>query len=400
MFKAFRAVMVFALIATISLMSTALGQDRTDVCIVFDIGGRGDLSFNDMAALGGDNVANANGLELVEVQSASEADYLPNLRTLSRGGTCAIIAAIGFLLTDAVIEVAGEFPDENYAIVDGFIPDIDNVVSVLFTEETGSALVGAVAALVNGVVAPEGSAGGAGIVLGIEIPVLWKFECGYKGGVRWVDNGQDAGVFDISSEVASKATPVPFVYTGSFSDPALGQSAAEAQLAQGTQVIYNVAGAVGLGMITAVADAGRALGRDTGPPFAIGVDASQDYLEGGGFVLASMMKRVDRGVEIAAQSAIDGEFQGGIQTLGLAEGGISVSNEDDFNTFIQFGIDAGIIDPDDQSVLLGRHTGLRSLFADQFAVVADLQSQIEGGDITVVAAQDQETIDACRAAYD
>ena len=230
--------------------------------------------------------------------------------------------------------------------------------------------------------------------------MLWKFECGYKGGVRWVDNGQDAGMFDISSEVASKATPVPFVYTGSFSDPALGQSAAEAQLAQGTQVIYNVAGAVGLGMITAVADAGRALGRDTGPPFAIGVDASQDYLEGGGFVLASMMKRVDRGVEIAAQSAIDGEFQGGIQTLGLAEGGISVSNEDDFNTFIQFGIDAGIVDPDDQSVLLGRHTGLRSLFADQFAVVADLQSQIEGGDITVVAAQDQETIDACRAAYD
>ena len=401
MFKAIRAVLILVLIATIGLMTTVLGQNRIDVCIVFDIGGRGDLSFNDMAALGGSNVADANGLNLVEVQSASEADYLPNLRTLSRSGTCVIILAIGFLLTDAVIEVAGEFPDESYAIVDGFIPDYDNVVSVLFTEETGSALVGALAALVNGIVAPEGSAGGAGIVLGIEIPVLWKFECGYKAGVRWVDNNFDNSVFDLtSSAVTLLSTPIPWVYTGSFSDPALGQSAAEAQLAQGTQVIYNVAGAVGLGMITAVADSGRALGQDTGPPFAIGVDASQDYLEGGGFVLASMMKRVDRGVEIAAQSAIDGSFQGGIQTLGLTEGGISVSNEDDFITFIQFGVDAGIIDPDDQGVLLSRHRTLRNRFRDEFSQVAELQRLIEGQNIIVPNAGDQESIDACRGAYD
>ncbi len=399
MFKAFRAVLVVALAVTISLMSTAQGQ-TTDLCVVFDIGGRGDLSFNDMGAKGAQEAADANGLTVVEVQSNSEADYLPNLRTLSRGGTCVIIVAVGFLLTDAIVAVAGEFPDQNYAIVDGFVPDVDNVQSVLFQEQDGSALVGALAASINSRVAPEGSAGGAGIVLGIEIPVLWKFECGYKAGVRWVDNGEDNSVFDISSGAADRSTPIPFVYTGSFSDPALGQSAGEAQLAQGTQIIYNVAGAVGRGMITAVANAGRALGRETGPPFAIGVDADQDWVEGGGFVVASMMKRVDTGVAAAAQSAVDGTFQGGLSFLGLAEGGISVSTPEDFDTFLQFGIDAGEINADDRDVLFGRHTGLRELFRDEFVHVAELQALIEDGTVTVPNAQDQETIDACRAALD
>jgi len=240
--KALRAVLVVAVVAAIGLFSSsvipALGQG-TQLCIVFDIGGRGDLSFNDMAALGGSRAAAQFGLQLVEQQSATEADYLPNLRTLSEAGNCALIVGIGFLLSDAVTAVADEFPDQKFAIIDGFVLK-DNVQAVLYTENTGSALVGALGALINQRVKPEGSAGGVGVVLGIEIPILWRFECGYKAGIRWVDSGFDNSVFDINNVVAKKTTPIPFVYTGSFNDPALGQSAAQAMLAQGATTIREV----------------------------------------------------------------------------------------------------------------------------------------------------------------
>lgn len=403
MSKAFRSLLVVALVATLGVMSSSLvpvmGQ-ANKLCIVFDIGGRGDLSFNDMAALGGSQAATEFGLQLVEQQSATEADYLPNLRTLSESGECVLVTAIGFLLSDAVTTVADEFPNQNFAIIDGFVLK-DNVQAILYQEHLGSALVGALGALINQRVAPQGSAGGVGVVLGIEIPILWRFECGYKAGVRWVDNGFNNGVFDISKPVAKKTTPLPFVYTGSFNDPALGQSAGEAQLAQGTQVIFNVAGLTGRGMITAVANAGRALSRETGPPYAIGVDADQDYLEGGGFVVASMMKRVDRGVFLAAEAAANGTFAGGITVLGLADGGISVSTLNDFETFLQLGVNAGEIKASDSTLLKGRAAANRDLFVNEFAKMNELQSAIAAGDVTVVDAfAGQETIDQCRAAYD
>lgn len=401
MLKALRAVLVVAVVAAIGLFSSsvipALGQGN-QLCIVYDVGGRGDLSFNDMAALGGGRAADQYGLQLVEQQSATEADYLPNLRTLSEAGTCVLIVGVGFLLSDAMAAVADEFPNQNYAIIDGFVLK-DNVQAVLYTENTGSALVGALGALINQRVKPEGSAGGVGVVLGIEIPILWRFECGYKAGIRWVDSGFDNSVFDINNIAAKKTTPIPFVYTGSFNDPALGQSAAEAMLAQGTQVIYNVAGLTGRGMITAVANAGRALSRETGPPYALGVDADQDYLEGGGFVVASMMKRVDQGVFLAAQDVATGTFAGGVRVLGLAEGGISVSTLDDFDAFLQLGIDAGEISANDRDVLFGRAQSNRALFTNEFAKVAELQGLIASGAVTVHDAFG-EGIEQCRLAYD
>ncbi len=401
MFRALRAVMVVSLIVTVSLLSLDIGHGRMpEICIVFDVSGRGDLGINDMAAFGGQNVAIANGLNLIEVQSNSAANYVPNLNTLSQRGSCVLIAAVGFLLTDAVIQVAASFPNQKYAIVDGVVPNTDNVISVVFREEDGSALVGALAALVNKRFVSGGSAGGVGIVLGIEIPVLWKIECGFKAGVRWVDNGQDNSVFDLGNTPGNKSTPIPFVYTGSFSDPALGHSAAEAQLAQGVQVIYNAAGGTGLGMIAAVANAGRALGHEAGPPFAIGAESDQDYLEGGGFVLASMMKRVDRGIEMVVQSVVEGNFQGGLISLGLSESGISISTEGDFDTFVQIGINAGFITRGVVNANFARFLEQRSLFVDEFETISTLQDLIEDGIISVPSALDQETIDTCRAAYD
>jgi basic membrane protein A len=317
-------------------------KPKGTIYVIYDIGGRGDLSFNDMAYLGASRAAKDFGLGLKEVQSKTQDDYVPNLRAVAKSGDAVIAVAVGFLMTDAVKQVSQEFPNVKFAIIDGYIPDRPNVLSVLFREHEGSALVGALAALT----AYYYNCTKVGIVLGMEIPVLWKFEIGYAYGVRWAERfikqkfGKDVK-FDIL-----------YVYTGSFNDPAKGKQAAEVMLAQGVCVIYQAAGATGLGVFEAVAEAGKKAGRTMGPPFAIGVDADQDYIKPG-FILASMMKRVDVGVYTAAKMAVEGSFKGGVLELGIKEGGISVSTLDDLSQFLEIGIKAGAVkESDAQNIII------------------------------------------------
>ncbi|ABL87654.1 nucleoside-binding protein [Pyrobaculum islandicum DSM 4184] len=320
-----------------------------NVYVVYDIGGRGDLSFNDMAYLGASKAAKDFGLGLKEVQSRTQDDYVPNLRAAARSGDAALIVAVGFLMTDAVKQVSQEYPNVKFAIVDGYVPDRTNVVSILYRENEGSALVGALAALT----AYYFNCTKVGIVLGMEIPVLWKFEIGYAYGVRWAERyikqkfGKDTK-FDIL-----------YIYTGSFNDPAKGKQAAEVMLSQGVCVIYQAAGATGLGVFEAVAEAGRKAGKNMGPPFAIGVDADQDYIKPG-FILASMMKRVDVGVYTATKMAVEGTFKGGVLELGLKEGGVSVSTLDDLSQFLEIGIKAGAVRQEDAQKIIETVREMRS----------------------------------------
>jgi len=322
---------------------------RGNVYVIYDIGGRGDLSFNDMAYLGASRAAKDFGLGLKEVQSKTQDDYVPNLRAVAKSGDAVIAVAVGFLMTDAVKQVSQEFPTVKFAIIDGYIPDRPNVLSVLYRENEGSALVGALAALA----AYYHNCTRVGIVLGMEIPVLWKFEIGYAYGVRWAERyirqkfGKDVR-FDIL-----------YVYTGSFNDPAKGKQAAEVMLTQGVCVIYQAAGATGLGVFEAVAEAGRRAGRSMGPPFAIGVDADQDYIKPG-FILASMMKRVDVGVYEATKRVVEGTFQGGVLELGLKEGGVSVSTLDDLAQFLEIGIRAGAVKESDAQSIINAVKDMRS----------------------------------------
>lgn len=320
-----------------------------NVYVIYDIGGRGDLSFNDMAYLGASKAAKDFGLGLKEVQSRTQDDYVPNLRAAARSGDAALIVAVGFLMTDAVKQVSQEYPNVKFAIVDGYVPDRTNVVSILYRENEGSALVGALAALT----AYYFNCTKVGIVLGMEIPVLWKFEIGYAYGVRWAERyikqkfGKDTK-FDIL-----------YIYTGSFNDPAKGKQAAEVMLSQGVCVIYQAAGATGLGVFEAVAEAGRKAGKNMGPPFAIGVDADQDYIKPG-FILASMMKRVDVGVYTATKMAVEGTFKGGVLELGLKEGGVSVSTLDDLSQFLEIGIKAGAVRQEDAQKIIETVREMRS----------------------------------------
>jgi basic membrane protein A len=328
---------------------TQTTRPKGTIYVIYDIGGRGDLSFNDMAYLGASKAAKDFGLGLKEVQSKTQDDYVPNLRAVAKSGDAVIAVAVGFLMTDAVKQVSQEFPNIKFAIIDGYIPDRPNVLSVLYRENEGSALVGALAALA----AYYHNCTKVGIVLGMEIPVLWKFEIGYAYGVRWAERyikqrfGRDVR-FDIL-----------YVYTGSFNDPAKGKQAAEVMLTRGVCVIYQAAGATGLGVFEAVSEAGRRAGRSMGPPFAIGVDADQDYLKPG-FILASMMKRVDVGVYEATKRAVEGTFQGGVLELGLKEGGVSVSTLDDLTQFLEIGIRAGAVKESDAQNIINTVKEMRS----------------------------------------
>ncbi|MGK0549075.1 MAG: BMP family ABC transporter substrate-binding protein [Pyrobaculum sp.] len=328
---------------------TTQTPSKDNIYVIYDIGGRGDLSFNDMAYLGASKAAKDFGLGLKEVQSKTQDDYVPNLRAAARSGDAALVVAVGFLMTDAVKQVSQEYPNAKFAIIDGYIPDRPNVLSVLYRENEGSALVGALAALT----AYHFNCTKVGIVLGMEIPVLWKFEIGYAYGVRWAERY-------LSQKFGKNVKfDVLYIYTGSFNDPAKGKQAAEVMLAQGVCVIYQAAGATGLGVFEAVAEAGKKAGRNMGPPFAIGVDADQDYLKPG-FILASMMKRVDVGVYTAAKMAVEGNFKGGVLELGLKEGGVSVSTLSDLRQFIEIGVSAGAVRREDADKIVATVSDMRS----------------------------------------
>ncbi|NJE07517.1 BMP family ABC transporter substrate-binding protein [Thermococcus sp. M39] len=366
------------------------------IAIVYDVGGRGDLSFNDMAYLGASKAAKDFNLELKEVQSKQESDYLPNLRTLAQSGEYDLIIAVGFMMTDAVKQVADEFPNQKFAIVDGYIPDKPNVMSILFKENEGSALAGALAALI----AANDGKDKVGIVLGIEIPVLYKFEGGYRFGVAWAEDyyKQKTGK-DVNIDIL-------YTYTGSFTDPAKGKTATQAQLGQGAWVIYQVAGAVGLGVFDAIGEYLQSQGKDMGPPFAIGVDSAQDWIKPG-VIIASMMKRVDVGVYKAVESVVKGTFKGGIVELGLADGGVGLSTIDDvkemFNSL-----------PEDVKKKKLEELGFKSedeLFAKLeetrkqvpdwiWEAVKELEQKILSGEIKVPKAQNKEQIEAIRNAKD
>jgi basic membrane protein A and related proteins len=294
---------------------------------------------------------------------------------------------VGFLLTDAVTTVANEFPAQHFAIIDGNIPDKRNVLAIVFEEHQGSALVGALAAML----ATEFKAAAVGAVLGIEIPVLWKFECGYRFGVHWA--------LTAKRHTTADAVKVLATYTGSFNDPARGKTTTEVQLNQGAIVVYNVAGATGLGIFEAVEARGKAAGRQQGPPFAIGVDANQDYLKPG-FVVASMMKRVDVGVLTAARQAKEGTFQGGLLELGLHEGGMAVSKVEDLEQFLRLGIETGRVKAAEREQIVTQVQAMRqALPASIFAAVTELEEAIKQKQVNIPKPATAQEIEACRKQF-
>ena len=330
-----------------------LAKPALKIAVVSDVGGRGDMSFNDMAFKGGDDAEEDFGVKMVELISFVEADYVPNLRVAARDPDVELIVGVGFLLSEALASVAQEFPDKNFVGIDTYArfltPEpLPNLMDVVYEEHKGSAMVGALGALL----AAHYDKPHIGGVFGIEIPVLWKFEIGYKWGAKWaleewLPANKPEEAFDYTTDF------VLWTYTGTFSDITKGYAAAKPMYAKDAVTVYNIAGPLGIGLNQAVRDIAGPAGLEMGPPFWTGVDANQDWINPG-FVIASMMKRVDFGVYYTTKMVNDGTFRNAVQELGnvmtlgvgtevLGESmeGISVSTLAALDEFIEMGEKAG-----------------------------------------------------------
>jgi basic membrane protein A len=380
-----RKVFLAALAVSLFLVPAFAGR----VALILDVGGRGDLSFNDMGFKGTEEAIRDFGWEMVEIQSATAADYLPNIRNAARSGAFDLIICVGFLLADALNQVAPEFPNQKFAIIDAVVNQ-PNVLSIIFEEQEGSALVGALAGMLAGYFGYPY----VGVVLGIEIPVLYHFEGGYRFGIDW-------GLKKYA-EVTGETPDVGllWVYTGTFSDIAKGKAAAEAQLEQGAVAVYNVAGPLGIGILEAVTEKLEEIGKEMGPPFMIGVDANQDWMGDGNKVIASMMKRVDVGCYTAIKMVHEGTFKGGILSMGLANKGVAISRYQDLLDFIEFGIAAGAITEEDKPRIIENWKAMRASVPQWiWEAVDELEQEILSGEIVVPKPETRDEMLKVREMY-
>lgn len=272
-----------------------------DVGVVFDVGGRGDKSFNDGAYLGAERAMRELGARVRFIEPGEGTDREAGLRLLAAEGMDLVIG-VGFIFSDDLTQLSAEYPGVRFAGVDyappvdaagNVIPPPPNLAGLRFREEEGSFLVGALAALV-------GNSRRLGFIGGMDFPLIHKFEAGYRAGVN--------AVCPDCQVVAQYAGVTP----EAFRNPGRGQELALSQYQSGVNVIFHASGSTGLGVFEAARRRGK---------LAIGVDSDQQP-EAPGFILTSMVKRVDEAVYGAVKSVQDGTFQSGIFQLGLAEHGV------------------------------------------------------------------------------
>src|SRR5688500_15616299 len=279
----------------------------TDVGIVLDVGGRGDKSFNDGAYAGADSATKILHPNVRFIEPGEGSDREAGLRLLA-AEDMDLVVGVGFIFTDDLTQLAKEYPGVAFAGVD-YAVSIDeagnpvqpppNLAALKFREEQGSFLVGALAALVS-------KTGEVGFVGGMDIPLIHKFEAGFRAGVKHV--------CERCTVVAQYAGVTP----EAFRNPGRGKELALSQYQSGVDVIFHASGSTGLGVFEAARQTGK---------LAIGVDADQ-YAEAPGFVLTSMVKQVDAAVYDAVSRVKAGTFRGGVTQFGLKEGGVGYVYDD------------------------------------------------------------------------
>ncbi|MGG7644970.1 BMP family lipoprotein [Rhodovulum sp. YNF3179] len=260
--------------------------------LIFDLGGKFDKSFNEAAFNGAKRWGDETGESYREIELQSEAQREQALRRFADGGSNPIVMT-GFAFASAVENVAPDFPDTKFVIID-MVVDQPNVRSVVFAEHQGSYLVGKMAAMAS-------ESGTVGFIGGMDIPLIRKFACGFVQGVKSVT--PDATVI----QNMTGTTPA------AWNDPVKGAELTRAQVSQGADVVYHAAGGTGVGVLQAAADEGI---------LGIGVDSNQNYLHPGS-VLTSMLKRVDVAVYNAFAAGPDVET--GIHVLDLSNDGVGVA---------------------------------------------------------------------------
>ena len=277
------------------------------VGVALDVGGLGDKSFNDAAAAGLDQ-AIADGLVCEENTNFIEADATgsnrdENVQALADEGYN-LVVGVGFAFSEGIAGIAADYPDQNFAIVDGFANAVDesltNVADLTFKEHEGSFLVGVAAA-------ETCQCDTIGFLGGQTGPLIEKFEAGYTAGAKAVNPNIEVLVEYIGDD------------TTAFVNDVKGEALSTKMYDQGAEIVYHAAGLSGAGLFRAAVEADQ---------LAIGVDSDQ-YLtaapEEQPLILTSMLKGVDTAVYDAIKQTGEGNFVTGFQVFGLAEEGVGYS---------------------------------------------------------------------------
>lgn len=278
-----------------------------------DTGGLGDKSFND-SAYAGLVKANAElGIDINVVESKQMTDYVPNLSGLADDGAD-IVFAVGFLMDEAVKEVAANYPDQWFAGIDigtyGNAPD--NFIGIQYNEHEAGYLAGIVAGMMTKEYAGNSPKlnddNVVGVVLGMLIPAVEKFEVGFIQGVHYVNP---------TCEVIS-------IIVDSFTDSAKGKEAANAMIEKGADIVFQAAGGSGIGAIQACVEAGC---------LAIGVDTDQ-WAVAPGTVLTSATKGVTQSVYLVIKDVVDGTVHGGDVVYGIKEDAVGLAPFHDLDSIV------------------------------------------------------------------
>ena len=305
-------------IAAMSLVLTACGDDSDDpgteptggtesevkVGLAYDVGGRGDQSFNDAAAAGLDRAKDEFGVDASESEASDgepESAREERLIQMAEAGFNPVIG-VGFAYAPAVAKVAPQFPDTQFGLIDSTDATGDNIANLVFTEHEGSFLVGVAAAL-------KSETKNVGFIGGVNVPLITKFEAGFEAGVKAVDP---------SIKIQSTYLTQPPDFSG-FGDPAKGKTAAEGMFDGGADIVYHAAGGSGLGVFQAAKAAGG---------LGIGVDSDQYNTVPADLqpvVMTSMLKKVDVAVYDYIKSFVDGEPLSGEVVFDLEAGGVDYS---------------------------------------------------------------------------
>ena len=282
-------------IASSAALSAILaGSALADPALIYDGGGKFDKSFNESAYNGAEMYKKETGGSYSDLEISGDAQREQAIRQFATKGFSPIIIP-GFSWATALTTVAPDFPDTHFVIIDSVV-DLPNVRSVVFKEQEGSYLVGILAAM-------KSESGKIGVVPAFNFDLLEAFACGYKEGAKSVNP-------DI--EVLETYVGAGF---DAFNDPGKATEVTKSQLDQGADVVFQVAGGAGAGVLQAAADAGK---------FGIGVDSNQNYLHPG-HVLTSMTKRVDVAAYNAMMDEKNGNWSAGTVVLGLAEEGVGAA---------------------------------------------------------------------------
>jgi basic membrane protein A and related proteins len=285
----------FIVLGMISFVETR--AEELKVALVLDKGGKDDKSFNAAAFAGSEKARKELGIQVKLVESMDDAGIEATMRSFAQRDYDLIIG-IGFAMADAVKKVSQRFPNVNFALVDAEV-NHPNVLNLLFEEHEGSYLVGAMAAL-------HSKSGKIGFLGGMDVPLIRRFQLGFEAGAKRIN------------PKAEIVTNYIGVTSAAWNNPPKAKEIALAQIGRGVDVIFGAAGASNYGLFDAVSEKKK---------LAIGVDSNQNWVKPG-FILTSMLKRVDTAVYQSIRSAKEKTFKGGTERFGLRNQGIDYAMDE------------------------------------------------------------------------